>query len=239
MILLLTGWAIVSLKFQYEIVHYIDGFLAPVLRQVPVIDLKEGKLSSGNKPKVVVDNPRTGKPIIVIDLKGETALPRRDEDGLFLIGNKEIVQVGGKRKVYNFRGEWQTPFVSERYLDSLDSVKRYGGIAFFCLFFLASALVATIEVFFFGLIGFASSSMLHRPLTFLQSGRIAAIALIPQITLDFIQRLTPLKIPFWLPASILLTIAYLIFGIKAVSPTVNREPLLDGVEISTNDHSKA
>ena len=234
---LVIGWAVVAVKVQYEVVSYIDGFIIPIFKQMPELNLSDGKLTMNRESPVVVKNPKTGKAIVTIDLSENAKQPPKEVEGLFFIKNKEIIQVNGARRTYTLKGDWKTPLISKENLAVLERLKQYSGITYFVIFFIAAALFATIQVFVYGLIGFASSSMLHRPLTYLQSGRIATIALLPQITLDFAQRLTPLKIPFWLPFSIVLTIVYLYFGIKAVSPTVNRETSPDHVNISTNGNS--
>lgn len=235
--ILVIGWSIVALKVQYEVVTYTDGFVIPIFKQMPELNLDDGKLKMLPESPAVVKNPKTGEPIITIDLRDQAKPPPKDVEGLFFIKNKEIIQVNGFRESYTLRGNWKKPLVSKENFKVLESIKQYSGITFFVTFFIAAAILATVQVFIYGLIGFASSSMLHRPLTYLQAGRIATIALLPQITLDFAQRLSPLKIPFWLPVSIVLTIIYLYFGIKAVSPTVNREISSGDVNISTNGNS--
>lgn len=150
-------------------------------------------------------------------------------------------------KEFDLSGEWKNKLITDSVMETLENAKVYSGLIFFLTYYLASLSLIIVGIFVFGFIGFICAGAFKRALSYSQTGRIAAIALMPQMFLDIAQRLFAFQIPLWVPISLVLTLGYMIFGMKAVSVTFNRptsllEPespvnLEEGVEFSTNKDS--
>ena len=232
MALLIAGWALTSIKLHLEVTSYMDNFLMATLKKCPDAILKDGRIQMKEKSPFIVNNPKTVKPIFIFDSRLDAPLPDRSLEGVFFVGKKEVIQAGSKRKVFDLTGSWKTSFMPESVMLVLATIRNYTAIVFFFVFLVISSLTTTLQVLFYGLLGFALSGILRRPLTYSQTARVAAIALIPQILLDFAQRILSVGIPFWIPVSALLTTVYLIYGIKASSVRINR-----GLNISTIENT--
>lgn len=244
-IFLLCLWVPVAVKLQFEVDRYANQFLFPIIDQIPDLNLKEDRLRMKEKSPYVIENPKSGKPIMIFDLREDAPRPDKSLNGVFFIGNKEIFQYEGKSTEFELSGDWQEKLVPDSLKNALDNIRQYAGITFFLTFAFYSLIAVLAQIFVFGFIGFISAGLLKRALTYPQTGRIAAIALIPQITLDVAQRLFSFQFPLWIPLALLLTLGYLIYGIKSVSVTFNR-PTVDpdrelieaeDVEFSTNSDS--
>lgn len=216
---------IIAAVFQFHLSAYLDDFIVPVFRQAPQLNLDQGKLSMDRRSPYVVEDPRykgKGKPFMIFDLREDAPLPDPDLNGMFFIRDKELLQFGGRRETIDLSGNWKTPLFPQDSLKSLGQIKVWSGSAVFLVLFSTSFFFIAIQVFLYGLLAFVLSGLLRRPLQFVQAARLSTVALLPVITLDFLQRLTGLFLPLWTLVSVLLTIGYLAFAIRSISVTLNR-----------------
>ena len=216
---------IVALSFQFQVDEYLNGFIIPIIQKAPELNLEEGKLSMDRQSPYIIEDPRSKgehKPIMIFDLAEDAPMPDSNLDGMFFIRDKEVLQYGGQRQIVDLNGTWKTPLFPKDFLKSLGQIKVWSGTAVFLALFTASFLVISIQVFLYGLLAYVLSGLLRRPLQFVQAARLATVALLPVITMDFLQRITGVFVPLWTMVSVLMTIAYLTFAIRSISVTLNR-----------------
>lgn len=235
MVVLACFWLMLSIRLQVEVVNFSDGFLLPVLRQVPELILTEDRLTMNVPSPHEVKDPRTGKTLLIFDTRADAQEPSLDLDGIFYIGDKQILHYHGQKSEFELKGSWKKPLITAEMLKSLEEAKDWSGIIVFSVFYLATLFFVTLQVFLYGLVGFAMSGVLRRPLSFSQAGRVAAIALLPVLTLEFLQRITGVFLPLWTMVSVFLAIGYVIFGIRSTSIKLNRPELLDSAEVSAKN----
>ena len=233
MITMACFWLLLSLRLQTEVNRFADDFFLPVIRQVPELVLKDDRLKMKVRSPYEVLDPRSGKPIMIFDIREDAPEPPSELDGIFYIGNKQILHYQGHRSEFELKGSWKKPLVTESLIKSLEDFRNWSGTVVFSVFYTATLFLVTLQVFIYGLLGFALSGVLKRPLSFSQTGRVAAAALLPVLTLEFGQRMLGLFFPMWTVASILLAIIYLVFGIRSSSITFNRPEL--SPELSGSD----
>ncbi len=235
MVVLACFWLMLSIRLQVEVVNFTDGFLLPVLRQVPELILTEDRLTMNVSSPHEVKDPRTGKTLLIFDTRADAQEPPLDLDGIFYIGDKQILHYHGQKSEFELKGSWKKPLITAEMLKGLEEAKDWSGTIVFSVFYLATLFFVTLQVFLYGLVGFALSGVLRRPLSYSQAGRVAAIALLPVLTLEFLQRITGVFLPLWTMVSVFLAIGYVIFGIRSTSIKLNRPELVDTAEVSAKN----
>jgi hypothetical protein len=74
-----------------------------------------------------------------------------------------------------------------------------------------------VQTFIYGLIGLIIAKLLHVPLAYMASVRLAIIAVTPGLILDTLFPLVKLRPPAWWLLGFAIAMGYLFFGIKAAT----------------------
>lgn len=216
---LLGLWIVASVHVQIVVVSYVNDYLMPLVQAMPKMEIKNGSLTI-DRPEdfYQVKDQRSGKAIITFDLSQEPRLPPLQEDGIFLHRNQAILHWLGKEQLYDFDEmkdntlmDWELP------ARMLNAIAFWSGIVVLAIFWISSFVLCALQVLVYGLAGRIVTVFIKRRLTYAQLVRISVLALTPSLIIDTCQKLLCLGIPAWSLVSVLITLAYLVFGVKVNS----------------------
>ncbi len=229
-ILLLFLWIVAGLHLQLVVASYIDGFLIPFFDDMPRFDHKNGTLTMDKPGEVYqVKDRRNGRVLVDFDLRKVPRDPPLSEDGIFYRRTALILHHEGKEEISPFKerdepestkqkeptdtkgkeNEWSSAkFVLER-------VKNFFALFVVGSLWIASFLLCAVQSLVYAFIGKLLAVLNRVTLTYAQLVRIAIVAMTPTLLIDTVQKLTCTGIPAWALVSFVLSLAYLLFGVRA------------------------
>lgn len=213
---LLVGWFPWVVKEQSELNRYAQEWVEPLVGEFPRFGISSGKLWVDGEPRRTISDPKTGRPLLLIDTTGQTL----SLDGLSipalvtadaLIFRKEA-GVEEKMSFSNLPNRSVTPQeLRELAAHWIPSVLWYS----YPLLLLGSFLFRSIQVILLSGVGLIVCSLLETDLTLPALIRVSVLAITPAMILRTLCNVFDIVIPFSSLLFTLITIGYLVFGISA------------------------
>ncbi len=215
---LVALWALAAIHVHVLFNDLVEGFLKPVLKEMPVMEIKDGFMTIDQPYQFhEVKDPRSGKVLVTFDLSAHPADPALDKDGIFLQAKRVIFHYDGKERVYDFTQVKETTYTWRYYIDGLEVVRNWLGVVVLGAFWLFSFLTCAIQVLIYGLVGKVFAVFNKCRLTYPQLVRISAVAITPSLIIDTCQKLICTGLPAWTAVSVVVSLFFLLFGVRANS----------------------
>lgn len=234
-LLLVCLWAATALNVQLIVSSYMDGYLIPLVEQIPELMITNGVMRmKSDKDVLFVKDPRDARILITFDLRPELAaeppaptgsdgelsaseFKEPEQDGIYVYPRKMYFKSKSQFQPIEFQSSWESPYKPGSFVPYLERFKSWIGPLVLAVFWLASFVLCAIQALIYGLIGKLIALMNKCPLTYQQIVRISVVSLTPVLALDTLQKLVGIGLPAWTLFSIVVAIAYLYFGVKANS----------------------
>ncbi len=237
LLLLLLTWTGVLYKTHVDFDHFVQNKLPDVLKDMPDIFIKKGKVSSAVEQPFTVADPKTGQVVFVLDTTGkinslndtpaqflltETQLHMRDQQQ-----NQQPIDMGKLNEVFG-----DIAITKEKAQELVTSVGNWTGMISFPFLIVGSLIRALIVILIAGLIGLGFRSTVHSDLSYGSLMRLAAMGMTLPIYLDTAAMLAGILTPvfFWFLITVAITSLYVIFGANAagsVRPPLEHEDIDD------------
>ncbi|MGD9684998.1 MAG: DUF1189 family protein, partial [Candidatus Obscuribacterales bacterium] len=159
---------------------------------------------------------------IRFDLAERPLMPMAQDDGIFVFRDRFYLQYRGRQKEVEFTESWSSNFDPSTWKEPLTYVRNFAAPALFCIFAAASLLAEPLKALILGLLGKILAYLNRRPLTYPQLVRLSVLAMTPALLIDTLQRLFAVSVPHWHLLSLLLTLGYLVYGIRSIPVSINR-----------------
>lgn len=225
-LLLVCLWTVTALNVHFIVGSYMDGYLIPLVEQIPELMITNGVMRmKSDKDVLYVRDPRDGRILITFDLRPELAaessgageFKEPEQDGIYVFPRKMYFKSKGQFQPIDFQSSWESPYTPANFVPYFVRFKSLVAPIVLSIFWLASFVLCAIQALIYGLIGKLMALMNKCPLTYQQIVRIAVVALTPVLLLDTLQKLVSTGMPAWTLFSIILVIAYIYFGVRANS----------------------
>ncbi len=216
MLLLAVSLIPAMFRVQADVAAYVNREAPKIIRQVPVITIKKGRVSVDAPMPCIIREPETHTPLLIIDTTGRWTSLDNTEAAALLTSSSLILRgnpagydlsdvdefVVDQSRIY----EW-----AERFLES------------FILFLYPIALVVSyvlrvIQALFLAVVGLFFCRSRNIPLGYPAVLSIAIIALTPAVVLNSIHSYLAVPVPFWWFLNFIIALGYLTFGVLANSP---------------------
>lgn len=242
-LLLVLLWTVTALNVHFLVASYMDGYLIPLVKQIPELMITNGVMRmKSDKDVVYVKDPRDGRILITFDLRpelvaessgtGNTVAKEPEQDGIYVFPRKMYFKSKGQLQPIDFQSSWESPYTPANFVPYLARFKDVVAPVVLSMFWLASFVLCAIQALLYGLIGKLMALMNKCPLTYQQIVRISVVALTPVLLLDTAQKLVRTGMPAWTLFSIILVIAYIYFGVRANSIRVTLAGIQASEELS-------
>ncbi|MDZ4836089.1 MAG: DUF1189 family protein [Candidatus Melainabacteria bacterium] len=235
---LFVMWLITAIHVHAVSAQFIDGYLLPMVDDMPKMAFKDGKLLIDKPDHYQIKDPKTGKVIVNFDMSDKPVLPSVPEKGIFVEPSRIVFRGKDKEDVYEFSehsSEMKASLPDWNFGSKvLQIVKNGAGVAVVGVFWLSSFVFCAFQVVILGLVGKAMAIIAKRRLTYPQLVRIAVVAMTPSLIIDTCQKLFCFGIPVWSLVSGIITLIYLAYGVKvntvgfewSLSQGIPEEPLV-------------
>lgn len=184
--------------------------------QVPVITIKEGKLSTPeNRPYLIID-PDTKKNLVVIDTSGQYKT-NVDANASALITENQIFiqQKKNETRIYSIPENVEGVFDAQYVNDKINQYVGYSWIAFFILGLIAFYIYRVLQALVYAILGKIFAVIIKAPVSYFQIVQIMLVAITPAIIIYTIQLSLQYSMPYEALFYFLLSMFYLFYGIKA------------------------
>lgn len=216
--LLFGLWLVAAVHVHFVVCAFVLDYLKPMAQQMPKIQIKNGVASVDRLDKVfTIKDPRNGRELIHFDLTDAPRTAQNNQDGIFVERRRVLFRLKGKDQVYDFEKQKDQEWEWNYHLKILDAFANWSGAIVLGVFWIASFLICALQALLFGLVGKLFAMFAKRRLTYPQLVRVSVIAMTPALIIDTAQKLLCVGIPAWDLVSALITLGYLIYGVKVNS----------------------
>lgn len=216
LILLTLSWILLSYQIQHALNLAYQHNSDKIVEQIPVITIKDGKISTPeNRPYIIV-NPDSKEKIAIIDVSGSYKTIEQAQTPILVTQTQLITQPKeGETKIneipanFNFVAD---PKVIKGY------VEKYLGfvwIVFLVLFTIGSYIYRVIQALLYAIIGRVGSALFGFHLNYDKILSIAMVAITPVIVLSTILDFFGVVFPYESLLYFFLAMFYLFYGMSA------------------------
>lgn len=187
-----------------------------VIDQIPVLTIKDGKLSTPeNKPYVIV-NPDTKEKVFVIDTTGQYTSLEQAQAPVLVTETQVFSQTKPNQiRIDQIPSNLSVAINPQTVNEYLKYYLGYAWIFLFILFVIISYVFRVLQSLIYALIGIIFKAIFKVSLTYGQLLVIAMVALTPVIVISTILDFLNVVLPYESLIGFLLSMAYLCFGIIA------------------------
>lgn len=217
---LLVCWIPSFFKQQNQLSTLAQQWVEPLFNQVPPFGISSGKLWVEGEPRRVISDPRSGRPLILIDTTGETRSFDSVESSIMVLVTPDFVAARKSNQgveTHPFAGEPDRS-VSRADLDVLKAKATYHAPFFIWylspLMLLCSLLFRFFQAVVLAVLGLGICSFRKTHLPFQALIRLSVVALTPAMMVRTVCNVLDLYIPMLSVILVLVTLGYLVFGIS-------------------------
>lgn len=213
---LLISWFPWVVKEQGDLNKFAEEWVEPLISEFPRFGISSGKLWVEGEPRRTISDPKTGRPLLLIDTTGQTrslkglsvsALVTADD---FIM--RKDAEVEEKMSFSQLPNRSVTPQeLREFAADWIPTLLWYS----YPFLLIGSFLFRIIQVFLLAGVGLIVCPLLETELSLPALIRISVLAITPAMILRTLCNVLEIAIPFSSLLFTLITIGYLVFGISA------------------------
>lgn len=215
LLLLAVSLIPVMFRIQADVNAYVKREAPKIIRQVPVITIKKGRVSADGPVPCIIREPETQTPLLIIDTSGRWTSLDNTEAAALLTSSSLILR--GNPAGYDLSD------VDELVIDQhrlYEWVEQFLGS--FILFLYPVALIVSyglrvIQALILAAFGLFLCRSRNISLGYPAVLSIAVIALTPAIVLNSVYTYLAVHVPFWWLFNFMIALGYLSFGVLANS----------------------
>jgi hypothetical protein len=216
--LLFVLWLLASIHVHILVHEFAIEYLKPLVAQIPRIEIKDG-IATVDRPDRIfqINDPRNGRKLIGFDL---TDTPERipvNVEGIFFEKRRVLFHLKGNEQIYDFEKQKDQTWEWDYHPKILDAIAFWSGPIVLAVFWISSLILCALQALLFGFTGKLIAILAKRRLTYPQLVRVSVVAMTPALIIDTCQKLFCVGLPAWDLVSVLIGLAYLIYGVKVNS----------------------
>jgi Protein of unknown function (DUF1189) len=217
LLLFTLTWIPALVKAQIGFRNFIHNEFAKVAQDLPPITLQGGKASAPVPQPFTMNDPDTGKPVFVLDTTGEITSLDQTPAVLLLTQTRLHVRNQGKIEIHDL-SQFPDVTISKEWIQEwLEAIGNWLAVGLFPLVMIGSLIRALIIMLLAALVGLIFNAAFNARLSYAALLRLAAVGMTLSVYLDTGLGLAGIQVPFWFILTLMLTTAYVAFGVKAAS----------------------
>lgn len=216
LMLVALSWILLTIQFQLALNLIYQKDSEKIIPQIPVVTIKDGKLSTPENKPYVISNPETNEKIAVIDTSGTyTTLDQANTS--ILITQTEMIT----RSKPNETKTTQIPSNINMVLDPVVAngyIKKYLAfvwILFFIIVTIGAYIYRIIQALLYAILGKLFGVLCHIPLAYGKVLQITMVAVTPAIVLATIFDFFGVAFKHQELFYFLISLAYIFYGVYA------------------------
>ncbi len=227
-LLLAFCWLIIVFAMDNKIDAYFDEHSPGFLDQFPEITIQDGKASIRESQPYYIDDPKTGRPLAVIDTTG-TINSLEQTEAVILLNKNTVTVEKNKMETRTFDLSEVSDMVLDRLLLStwIEATKSYMFAVIYPFVLAGSYFYRIIQMLLYAAIGLLFASMLKVEPDYSRLLRLSVVASTPAILINTFLWIAGIKLPMAGLIFFGMSMVYLYLGIKAI---IEVEPEQEAME---------
>ncbi len=216
LILGLISWIVFTAQIQSKLSAMYVSQSDAYVNQFPVMNIKDGHLSTPEKRPYIITDPQSHQVIAVIDTSGQyTTLEQAKTD--FLVTETKMISHPAQDEVreYNIPTTYNGDIIPGEINTALKKFMGFLWIPLFISVVLLAYIYHIIQALIYGVLGVLFGKMQGVSLNYSQLVQLAMMALTPAIIISTILDACHINFPFQMLMYFIVEIGYLMFGIAA------------------------
>ena len=225
-LLLTVCWALTMSRIHQSLSEAVDNYAPGIIHQIPKITIHNGVVSAEGPQPHFVNDPETGKPLMIIDTTGQYTSLDNTGASILLTRTKLIAKRNARETRVIDLSEIKEFYVDQSRISGwAGKLRDWLAVVVYPFALIGSFIYRVIQVLIYAVIGILFTKITRADLEFQTLLRLATISITPVIILNTLQTLLGLSIPFFGSLCFLIAMGYLFYAVK-----VNK----DGAESGEN-----
>lgn len=217
-LLLLVCWIAPFVKIHEEFSNFVDNEAPKIVSQIPAISIVNGKASIDGPQPYYIQDPETGKKLVVIDTTGAiTSLEDAGTFGLIMKTQAIFKKSGVETRIFSFRDIDQFTLDQDRITGWLAAAKKLVVPVLYPFAVIGSFIGRIIQLLIYAVIGLLFAALCKSKRTYAELLRLSVVAVTPCIITKTILGIAQISIPIASLWYFLAAMGFLFFGVKAAS----------------------
>lgn len=215
-LLLCLCWTVPIVQTHMGFSDFVKNDSSDYVSQLPTIKINKGRASADvEQPHFIID-PENQETIAIIDTTGQiNSLDETDAKILVTETDMFVKKNALETRSFTFRDLDDMQFDQEMAYDILGVVQNFIGISMFLLILPFSFIYRIVLALIYAAIGLLIASKYNSDRSYGELVRLSVVAMTPTIIIDSILGGFGVNIPYSWLLYFIITIGYLIFGVKA------------------------
>lgn len=208
----------IMFKTHSAVSHYLLHEAPKIIKQVPVITISKGQVSTDVRMPYFIKDPENNAPLIIIDTTGQVTSLKNSDAFALLTKSKLIIRKSPtESRMLDLSGFDDLVINQSRIYDWIDTFMQYFAFVLYPFSLLFSFLFRLIEAFIFAFIAIYYSKYMKLNLKFYSLISLSIISMTPAIILDTLYNYVDITIQFWWLIDFFIALGYLFFAVKSNS----------------------
>lgn len=228
--LVALSWVAFTIKMQLGLNEVYQKDTDKVVTQIPVLTIKDGKITTPENRPYFIKNPDTNETIAIIDTSGTYKTLSDAKTGILVTPSEVITQPNANETKINHVPNNLNLTINPTTINGyIHAMLPFAWIFLFIFFTFASFIYRIIQALIYAIIGKIICAIVFAPLRYSELLQIAVVAVTPAIVLSAVLDFWIVKFPHHLLLYFILAMIYLTFGILA-----NKQPRENQSSTATN-----
>lgn len=201
--------------------NFVNNEAPAIVNQVPEITITDGQVSIKETQPYYIKDPDSDEPLAIIDTTGQIE-SLEDTDAFFLLtGNKVIIkQSEFENTTYDLSNVKAFVVDSERITGWLQIGRKFLAVVIYPFALLGSYLFRIVQALIYAAVGLLFALWCKVTLSYATLLRLAVVAMTPCLLAKTIFGIVDIHLPYATLISLVITLAYLFFAVKANSEII-------------------
>jgi len=218
LLLLLVSSAVYMVHFHRLVTVLLTQEAPALIDQIPAIDIQDGRVRVNVEEPYTIRRPGDGEVFAIIDTTGDITSLRQTEAMILLTESRLAARMSARDiRVLDLSHIESLQINRENVAQWLQEARKWSPFILFPIALGFSFVLRSIQALFYGGLGLVVASMHQVRLTYSAAVSVAIMAMTPFLLLDALLVLMDLYPPLWSIGGFLITMGYLVFGIRSVA----------------------
>ena len=221
LLLLAICWIPTMIKIHVGFSNFVNNETPAIVNQVPEITITDGQVSIKETQPYYIKDPDSDEPLAIIDTTGQIESLEGTNAFCLLTGNKVIIKEGEfENRTYDLSNVKAFAVDSERITGWLHIGRKFLTVVIYPFALLGSYLFRIVQALIYAAIGLLFALWCKVTLSYATLLRLAVVAMTPCLLAKTIFGLADIHLPYATLISLVITLAYLFFAVKANSEII-------------------
>lgn len=216
LLLLALSWILLTYQLQVGLNHFFEKDTDQIINQIPIVVLKDGKISTPEKHPYFIKAPNSNVNLAVIDTTGQYTTLEKANAHVLITETEAISQPKtDETRIYKFPTKLNLTIDPQVIKSNIQEYIGFAWIFIFLISLISSYIYRIIQALIYAIIGKILAAIFLVRLSYWQIVQIAMVAITPVVILATIFDFFVIIFPHQLLFYFILAMIYLIYGLIA------------------------